>query len=168
VNRLRRAFQRRERVIRHAGTMVHNGHIVLTTRGGAEAKNYDCGRFGQLPLEVIQARMQDTQGQPFVRLAVPDNAIPWEKCEGIDHTFYDGEGKQTSHESLTVDNDKRVIGQTRDGFSVTADIAEMVYNDWVLTDQIHGEGAYESVLNHDERQVLALVKTLQFDQPVNA
>ena len=158
--RLKRAFQRRERVNRHAGTLVQNGHIVLTTRGGPKAKNYDCGRFGNQPLEVIQARMREIQGQSFIRLVPPSKlAIPDEMRE-----------HWPSAEALTEadGNDQRLVGFTKDNFSVTAEVAEMVYNDWVLTDQIHGEGAYESVLNHDERQVLALVKTLQFQTTVNA
>ncbi len=137
MNRLRRAFERKERVIRHAGTMVHNGHIVLTTRGGAKAKNYDCGRFGDVPLDEIQQRMEALRGDPFVRLVVTGDS-----------------------------DDKRMVGITTSGFQVPADVAEMVYNDWILIDRIHGEGAYESVLNADERQVLALVKRLQFNVPV--
>jgi hypothetical protein len=117
--------------------MVHNGHIVLTTRGGAKAKNYDCGRFGDVPLDEIQQRMEALRGDPFVRLVVTGDS-----------------------------DDKRMVGITTSGFQVPADVAEMVYNDWILIDRIHGEGAYESVLNADERQVLALVKRLQFNVPV--
>ncbi len=158
--RLKRAFQRRERVIRHAGTMVHNGHIVLTTGGGAKAKNYDCGRFGSVPLEVIQSRMEDIQGQTFIRLVPPSqlvNYLPPEMQKDIAAAW-----PEYAELTKALDgDDQRIVGMT-EGFNVTAEIAEMVYNDWVLIDQIHGKGAYESVLNHHERAVLNLVKHLRF------
>jgi hypothetical protein len=38
---------------------------------------------------------------------VPKRAdgIPWDKCSGIDHTFYDADGKEVFHETIAPPRD---------------------------------------------------------------
>jgi hypothetical protein len=122
--------------IRHFGTLMGNLHIVAMTGG----KAYDCGPTPCADETLVRERLNTIMGEPFFGLP----------------------GRQPLEQQLTV-ADEEIVGYTEGGCGIPRRVLEMVYNDALMLEHVHGDGTFATVASHMESAVLKVARELYLE-----